>query len=137
MSEMSAEISTSARYPRSFPRTGKKSTIFSHSELRQYFPTRSFLPQRYISRLDGNKDREVKYHFWDAHGRVKVDSEVPLTMWGVSFLSSEKMQNHEKCSKNSFSNIVTECFQDVPLTFTDPNNAPKHTWEPWEHSQVR
>ena len=72
-------------------KTGKKDTILSHFKLRQYFPIRSSLPQRYIPRLDGNEDCKGKYHFWDAHGRVKVDSDVPPpTMWRVSFLSSEK-----------------------------------------------
>ena len=116
----SAEISTSVL---GFPRTGKKSTIFSHSELRQYFSIRSFLTQRYIPRLDEKEDCGVKKCFWDAHGRIKDDSEVPLdrARGGQVFLPSEKKSKFMRKKQNIiFSNIVTKRSQDDPVTFTNP-----------------
>ena len=95
----SAEISTSVLI---FMKTGKKSTILSHFKLRQYFSIRSSLPQRYIPRLDGNEDRDRKNHFWDAYGRVKDDSGVPLSMGGSLFHKLKKMQTRENNHKHDF-----------------------------------
>ena len=60
---------------------------------------------------------------WDAYGRVKDDSGVPLSGGGHLFHKLKKCKIVKINTNMIFFNIVTERPGGVPMTFTDSDNA--------------